>query len=392
VKRVILIVLDGVGVGYLPDAKKFGDEGAATLPNIAQELGGLHLPHMQSLGLGNITPILGVPTNDDPLAATGKLAERSDSKDSISGHWEIAGILPKVSFDFFPDGFPQEIIDKFIALTGLPGVLLNQPLSGTDAIAQYGQEHIQSKKPIVYTSADSVFQIACHEDVYSPEELYRMCQITREQVFDQDTCIGRVIARPFLGKDARDFYRTSNRKDFAISPTDKTLLDFMKSAGKEVVGIGKIEDLFNKQGLTKIDHTKSNQDGIASTIEHLRSFQKEGIIFTNLVDFDSKWGHRNLPLDFASGLKYFDSRLPEIIGALQEDDILIITADHGCDPTFPGTDHTREYTPLLVLGAKVLPQDLGSRASFADIAATIADYFQLDTDLLGQSFLKEIYR
>ncbi len=391
-KRVIIIVLDGVGVGYLPDAKKFGDEGAATIPNIAKKLGGLDLPNLQSVGLGNITPILGVATNDDPLAATGKLAEKSSSKDSISGHWEIAGILPKAKFDFFPDGFSKEIIEKFVRLTGVPGVLLNKPFSGTDAIAKYGQEHIDTKKPIVYTSADSVFQIACHEEVYPIEELYKMCEIARTQVFDEKTCIGRVIARPFLGKNSQDFYRTGNRKDYAISPTDKTLLDYLKAAGKQVVGIGKIEDLFNRQGVTKIDHTKTNQAGIASTIWHIQNFDKEGLIFTNLVDFDSKWGHRNLPNEFANGLKYFDSQLPDILNSLKKDDILIITADHGCDPTFPGTDHTREYTPLLVLGANILPQDLGERNSFADIAATIADYFGLQTDLIGQSFLKEIFR
>ncbi len=391
-KRVILIVLDGVGVGSLPDAKRFGDEGAATLPNIAQELGGLDLPHLQSLGLGNITPILGVATNDNPLAATGKMNEISASKDSISGHWEIAGLSPKLKFDFFPEGFSDEIIAKFVRLSGVPGVLLNKPYSGTEAIAHYGEEHLKSKKPIVYTSADSVFQIACHEEVYSPTELYTMCQIAREQVFDSNTCIGRIIARPFLGNDASSFYRTGNRKDFAISPTGKTVLDYLKSAGKAVVGIGKIEDLFNKQGLTKIDHTKSNQEGIASTIEHIKNFKEEGLIFTNLVDFDSKWGHRNLPREFATGLSYFDQQLPAILNSLQEEDILILTADHGCDPTFPGTDHTREYTPLLVVGARVLPQDLGVRCSFADIGATIADYFALETNLLGDSFLKEIYR
>ncbi len=391
-KRVILIVLDGVGVGYLPDAHKFGDESAATLPNIAKELGGLHLPHLQSLGLGNIVPILGVPTSDDPLAATGKMAELSPSKDSISGHWEIAGLPPKLHFDFFPDGFSQEIIDKFVRLNKLPGVLLNKPYSGTEAIAKYGQEHIKSKKPIIYTSADSVFQIACHEQVYTPSELYTMCRIAREQVFDDDTCIGRIIARPFLGSDSHSFYRTDNRKDFAISPTGKTVLDYLSTAGKQVVGIGKIEDLFNRQGITKIDHTKTNQAGIASTIEHIKSFQQEGLIFTNLVDFDSQWGHRNLPHEFAQGLQQFDKQLPAIMHSLQEQDILIITADHGCDPTFPGTDHTREYTPLLVLGARVLPQDLGTRRSFADIAATIAEFFALETDLSGDSFLKDIYR
>ena len=285
-KRVVLIVLDGVGVGYQPDAHKFGDEGAATLPNIAQAVGGLDLPHLQSLGLGNITSILGVPTCDNPLAATGKLQEKASCKDSISGHWEIAGILPQVNFDFFPDGFPQEIIDKFVRLTGVPGVLLNKPFSGTEAIAKFGEEHIQSKKPIVYTSADSVFQIACHEEVYSPQQLYQMCQIARNQVFDAQTCVGRVIARPFLGKSWQDFYRTSNRKDFAISPTDKTLLDYLKAAGKQVVGIGKIEDLFNKQGLTKIDHTKNNADGITSTIESFPNLCfRKGSIFTNLGRF-----------------------------------------------------------------------------------------------------------
>jgi phosphopentomutase len=388
-KRAIIIVLDGVGCGALPDAWKYGDEKSNTLANIANYIGGLKLPNLQKAGLGNITDISGVDKNNHTIAAFGKMKEAALDKDSTSGHWEIAGLKVKQKFPTYPNGFPKEIIDKFIELTGVPGVLCNLPYSGTEALKDFGEEHVSSKKPIVYTSADSVFQIAAHEDIYPIEELYKMCEITRREIFEGDPNIGRVIARPFLGTNANDFYRTGNRKDFSVAPPRKTLLDTIKDNGLQVAGVGKIEDLFNFSGLTLSNHTKENKSGIEQTINYLNSVE-DGLIFTNLVDFDSKWGHRNNPVAFAEGLEYFDKRLPEILENLREDDILFITADHGCDPTTEGTDHSREYIPLLVFGKKVKPANLGIRDTFSDIAATISDYLDVQAPENGTSFLKEI--
>jgi len=390
-KRVILIVLDGVGIGELPDANLFGDLGTNTLGNVAKKVGGLNLPNMGSLGIGNIQKIRGVNPTDNPLAAYGKAGEQSKFKDSVTGHWEISGIIPKVEFSFFPDGFPKKIIDKFCHLTDVPGVLLNKPYSGTDALRDFGVQHLKTKKPIVYTSGDSVFQIAVSQDIYSTDALYKMCEIARYDLFDKKTNIGRVIARPFLGNSPETFYRTENRKDYSLSPTDKTVLDNIKEAGKQVIGVGKIEDLFNFQGLTQSYHSKNNQEGIDYTLKFMNSLNEDGLIFTNLVDFDTKWGHRNLPFDFGKGLEYFDNRLKEIISNLKEDDILILTADHGCDPTSVGTDHTREYIPLIVLGSKVMPIDLGIRKTFSDIGATISDYLGVKMTKNGKSFLRDIY-
>lgn len=388
-KRAIIIVLDGVGIGHLPDANNYGDVGANTIVNVADKVGGLSLPNMKELGLGNIANIKGVEPVLSPQAAYGKMAEKSKGKDSTTGHWEIAGLDVKIDFPTFPNGFSDEIIDKFVSLTNVPGVLLNKPYSGTDAIEEFGQEHLESKKPIVYTSADSVFQIACHEEVYPIEQLYKMCELARFQIFAESPSIGRVIARPFLGNAKDGFYRTENRKDYSISPPEKTLLDLFKDNNLESVGIGKIEDLFDFQGLTQSFHSKLNSEGIDATIKYLQTIDK-GLIFTNLVEFDSKWGHRNNYHDFAKGLEYFDQRLPEILNALTDDDILILTADHGCDPTFPGTDHTREYIPLIAYGKKIKPTNLAIRDSFADIAQTIADLFKLDNNLSGTSFLNLI--
>ncbi len=388
-KRAIIIVLDGVGVGELPDAHFYGDAGANTLANVAQKNKGINLPNLQKLGIGNIIDIAGVKSVLAPKASYGKMAEKAKGKDSISGHWEISGIDVSTDFPIYQNGFSDEIIEKFVQLSGINGVLVNEAYSGTEVIKDYGKVHIKTKKPIVYTSADSVFQIACHEEIFPISELYEMCRIARNQIFNGATNIGRVIARPFLGSSKDGFYRTPNRKDYAISPPTKTLLDLFKENNFDSIGIGKIEDLFNFQGLTSSFHTTDNVAGIDKTIEILHQ-KNEGLIFVNLVDFDSKWGHRNNYIDFAKGLEYFDEKLEKILNALNEDDLLFITADHGCDPTFKGTDHTREFIPLIVYGQKFRAINLQIRNSFSDIAKTIADYFDLKNSLQGESFLDYI--
>ena len=389
-KRVFLIVLDGVGVGYLPDADRFGDVGSNTIANTAKALGGLTLPNLQKFGLGNITEIMGVKSTKQPIAAYGKANEKAASKDSTSGHWEIAGLFVDTNFAFYPDGFPKEILDKFCKLTKVPGVLLNKPYSGTDAIVDYGQEHVMSKKPIVYTSADSVFQIACHEEIYPLDRLYKMCEISRNEIFDNSANVGRVIARPFLGNSKTGFYRTNNRKDYSLTPPRNTILDHIKNEGKQVVGVGKIEDLFDFKGITQTYHSKTNQEGIDYIVKFGTSLKEDGLIFANLVDFDTLWGHRNLPKDFANGLAYFDSRLGEIMGVMRDEDILFLTADHGCDPTTASTDHSREYIPILVYGKGIEPINLGIRETFSDIGATICDYLKVQKPENGKSFLDEI--
>jgi phosphopentomutase len=388
-KRAIIIVLDGVGIGASPDSYKYNDENANTIVHVAEYVNGLKMPNMQQLGLGNITQIKGVQKVDNPHGSFGKMQEKSLDKDSTSGHWEIAGLVVNIKFPTYPNGFPDDIINKFIKLTGVPGVLCNKPYSGTEAIKDFGEEHIRTKKPIVYTSADSVFQIAAHEEVYPLKELYKMCEIARFKIFNGETNIGRVIARPFLGKTANDFYRTGNRKDYSVDPVGPTLLTKLKDAGYEVAGVGKIEDLFNFKGLTKSYHSKTNPEGIEYIKKYLKEV-KNGLIFANLVDFDTLWGHRNNPVDFAKGLEYFDEKLPDILSLMEDEDILFITADHGCDPTVPGTDHTREYVPLIVFGKKYKSVDLGIRETFSDIAATIFEYFNVEGTGNGNSFLKEI--
>ena len=388
-KRAIIIVLDGVGIGASPDSYKYNDENAFTIGHVAEYVGELNMPNMQKLGLGNIENIKGIKPVDNPIGSYGKMQEKSLDKDSTSGHWEIAGLVVNIKFPTYPNGFPKEIIDKFIKLTGVPGVLCNKPYSGTEAIKDFGEEHIKTKKPIVYTSADSVFQIAAHEEVYPLNELYKMCEIARFQIFNGETNIGRVIARPFLGKNANDFYRTGNRKDYSVDPVGPTLLTKLKDAGYEVAGVGKIEDLFNMKGLTKSYHSKTNPEGIKYIKKYLQEV-KGGLIFANLVDFDTLWGHRNNPVDFAKGLEFFDEKLPEILSLLNDEDLLFITADHGCDPTVPGTDHTREYVPLVVYNKKIKAVNLGIRKTYADIAATIFDYLNVEGTEYGTSFLDKI--
>ena len=386
-RRVILIILDACGIGELPDAKLYQDEGSNTIVNTAKAVGGLKLPKLEKLGLGNIDTIPGVNRNASSLANFGKMAELSVGKDSTSGHWEIMGLILKEPFPVYPHGFPPEIIGKFEKAIGKK-ILGNKPASGTEIIGELGEEHIRSGKPIVYTSADSVFQIAAHEEIIPVEELHKMCKIARKMLAGEHG-VSRVIARPFVGKPG-SFERTERRKDFSLAPPSETILDILKRNGIPVLGMGKIEDLFAGKGLTQCIHTKNNSDGMDKLVEATRLF-KTGLIFINLIDFDMLWGHRNNPPGFAAGLEEFDRRLPEMTELLEKEDILIITADHGCDPTTPSTDHSREYVPLLVYGRSIASNiNLGIRESFSDVSATIAEIFNVEGTGCGKSFFKEI--
>lgn len=364
-KRVCLIILDSVGIGELPDAAEFGDTGAHTLGNINRSVGGLKLPNLYAMGLGNIENSR-LPGVSVPTAAYGRCMQKTYAKDTTCGHWEIAGIIMEQPFQTYPEGFPSEIIAEYEWLIGRR-TLANIAASGTEIINRCGEEHMQTGFPIVYTSADSVFQIAAHEEVIPIEQLYEFCEIARK-LMTGEHCVGRVIARPFIGS-AGMFKRTERRRDYAVAPIAPTILTAIESAGLSTLGIGKIEDIFCRVGLTHTNHTTNNLAGIDATISALQN-PYGGLIFTNLVDFDMLYGHRNDPAGYAAALEYFDSRLPEITNTLADGDLLIITADHGCDPTTPSTDHSREYIPLLVYGANVKPVALGTRTSFADIGAT----------------------
>ena len=384
INRVIVIVLDSVGIGETPDAAVFGDVGSNTLGNIAQAVGGLNLPHLEALGLANIAILEGVRPQVKPAAAYGKMTEVSPGKDTSTGHWELMGIQLKQPFPLYPNGFPPEVMDRYEAETGR-GWLGNYPASGTVIIEELGQEHMQTGKSIVYTSGDSVFQIAAHEEIIPVDELYRICRIAREILRGEHEVV-RVIARPFIGKPG-NFERTANRHDFSVSPPEPTLLDSLKEAGLMVYAVGKIEDIFNGQGITGAVHTQNNMDGVDKTIAAMRERRERGLIFTNLVDFDAKFGHRNNPQGYANALVEFDRRLPEIMDALAEDDLLVITADHGNDPTTPSTDHSREYVPILITGKPVRRAvHIGVRDTFADLAATIADILGVKPPLQGTSF------
>ena len=385
IKRVNIIVLDSVGIGYLPDADEFGDQGAATLPHIAKELNGLKLPNLERLGLGNIVDIKGIDKVQEPLASFGRMQEKSNGKDTTTGHWELAGLVSEEPFPTYPHGFPKEVMDEFHEAIGRES-LGNKTASGTVIIEELGAEHFKTGKPIVYTSADSVFQVAAHEEVIPVDELYEICKKARK-ILQGEHAVARVIARPFVG-ELGDLTRTANRKDFSLTPPQKTVLDSLKEAGKDVLAVGKIENIFAGQGITAAQHTKDNMDGVDKTLNYLRD-DNEGLIFSNLVDFDQKYGHRRNPAGYAEALKDFDRRLSEIMETLNDDDLLILTADHGCDPTYQGTDHTREYVPLLVYGAQS-GVDLGTRETFADLAATIADIFSVAGTGYGSSFGEEL--
>lgn len=387
--RFVIVVLDSFGVGAMPDADRFGDAGADTMLHIRSYMekkeGGLRIPHMEKLGLYHIDGVTH-GCMEHPSGCYGKCAEKSDAKDTINGHFEIAGLIVEKPFRVYPDGFPERIVKELSARTGV-SYLGNCAASGTEIIRKLGDEHVRTGKPILYTSADSVMQIAMHEKVIELERQYEICRIAREMMVGDDT-IGRIICRPFLGADG-EYYRTENRKDFAMDPPGTTLLDILKEAGKDVLAVGKIEDIFNRRGITKINHTKNNAEGTQAAIDFLKT-DFDGLLFVNLVDFDMLYGHRNDPYGYGKALEAFDERLPELTENLREEDILVITADHGCDPTYPGTDHTREYTPLLVYGKQLRQgMNLGIRATFADIAATAAEYFGVEIPT-GTSFLREV--
>lgn len=388
-KRVILIVLDSVGIGELPDAHLYGDTGANTLGNIALSYPGLHLPHLTALGLGNIVPENALKKTGTPRAAIGKAAERSAGKDTTTGHWEISGVILDKPFPTFTEtGFPADFIEAFEKAIGLK-TIGNVSASGTAIINELGDEHVRTGRPIVYTSADSVFQVAMHEEVIPLERQYEICKTAREMLTGELE-VGRVIARPFLGTSG-EYSRTKNRKDYATLPPE-TLLDVVKASGKGVYSIGKIIDIFAEKGITRYKKTKNNKEGILETIEALKT-APEALIFTNLVDFDMEYGHRRDVTGYAKALEEFDGYIPEILENLAEEDLLIITADHGNDPTAPGTDHTREYIPILHAGKNVREgADIGVRESFADIAATIADYLGLEYTTPGSSYLEVIER
>ncbi len=381
----IIIVLDGVGAGEAPDADKYGDAGSNTLCNIDKFVGGLQLPNLGKFGLGNILPLTGVPPEKSPLASYGKMREVSTGKDSTSGHWEIGGLKVEIDFPYYPKGFPEEIINLFLEKTGLKGVLGNKPASGTEIIKELGDEHVKTGFPIVYTSADSVFQIAAHEEVIPLERLYEICEIARNEVLVGKNSVGRVIARPFVGTSG-NYTRTTNRRDFSIDPPSDTILDYAQKNGIETVAIGKINDLFAHRGISFGIKTKSNAEGIEAIIKMSKE-KKGAFIFANLVDFDVYYGHRDDPVGFHKALKEFDAKLPEIAATLDESDALVLTADHGNDPTTPSTDHSREYVPLLYYRKGKPGKDLGTRETFSDVAQTVAHFFKINNDLQGISFL-----
>ncbi|MDU4960453.1 MAG: phosphopentomutase [Sporomusaceae bacterium] len=388
--RIIIIVLDSVGIGALPDAAAYGDAGANTLGNIARSRGGLKLPVLAGLGLGCITPIAGVDCPQQPLASYGKMAEASNGKDTTTGHWEMAGAPVSRPFPYYPDGFPPEIMDKFQSLTGR-SALGNKVASGTEIISELGEEHMRTGRPIVYTSADSVFQIAAHEEVIPLDELYAICRLVRDEILVGRHAVGRVIARPFTGTPGA-FVRTPNRHDYSLLPESETMLDRLKDAGLASIGIGKIGDIFAQRGLTQSVPTKSNQHGMEVLEALVRQQESRGLIMANLVEFDSSYGHRRDVAGYAQALEAFDAQLASLLPLLAGDDLLLITADHGCDPTAAGTDHTREYVPLLAYRRGCHGHDLGIRSSFADIAATVIDNFSLQPLPYGSSFLAAIGR
>lgn len=385
--RVFLIVADSFGIGETPDANAFGDVGSNTL-KACYATGKLKVDELTRLGLFNVD---GVDFGEKVVKTRGayaRLGEKSAGKDTTVGHWELAGLISNRPLPVYPHGFPRGIIDKFEAATGRK-VICNSPYSGTEVIKDYGVEHIKSGALIVYTSADSVFQIAAHEDVVPIDELYRYCEIARRILIGENS-VGRVIARPFVGDSPQNFKRTSNRHDFSLAPHGKTMLDYLKENGKDVIAVGKINDIFAGRGITESISTTCNEDGLNRTVEFLnRDF--DGLCFVNLVDFDSVYGHRNDSEGYTAALNYFSARIGEIEAKLRDDDILMITADHGCDPSTPSTDHSREYVPLLIYGKKIKSVNLGTKPTFACVAKTICELFGVENDLVGESLKREVY-
>lgn len=382
-KRVFLIVLDSVGIGAMEDAAEFGDEGTNTLKSAAKG-SCFHMPNMEQLGLFNIDGVDWKEGTASPEAVYGRMREASKGKDTTIGHWEIAGVISKEPLPVYPDGFPEEILDPFIQMTGR-GILCNRPYSGTEVIKEFGDEHVKTGKLIVYTSADSVFQIAAHEDVVPVDTLYEYCRMARELLCGKHG-VGRVIARPFAGESG-NYQRTSGRHDYSLEPPAQTMLDVIKKAGKEVIGVGKIRDIFAGRGITSYVYTNGNTDGIEKTIAYLEE-DFEGLCFINLVDYDMLYGHRNDIEGYARALAEFDAALPRIMGKLREEDVLMITADHGCDPGYVvSTDHSREHTPLLIYSKNIKPVNLGTRDTFADIGATVLKFLEIEGNISGQSVL-----
>lgn len=388
INRVIWIVLDSVGMGEMYDADKYGDAGSNTLGHISKSLGGINIPNLVKLGLGDIDTMEGIEKCSEPLGAYGRFAEASVGKDTTTGHWEMAGIISKTPFPTYPNGFPAEIVDAFEKAVGRK-IIGNKPASGTVILDELGEEHIKTGKLIVYTSGDSVFQIAANEAVVPPEELYNICRKARK-ILTGKHAVARVIARPFVGEKKGGFTRTPNRRDFSLEPPYDTVLDKIKKSGKSVMAVGKIEDIFEGKGITEAVHTKDNMDGVDKTIEYMKT-DKKGLIYTNLVDFDMKWGHRRDVKAYGKGLEDFDARLLEIMSNMNDDDVLFITADHGCDPTAHGTDHTREYVPFIAYGKEIKKNvNLGTRKTFSDIGQTVAEILGTEKVDNGESFLSEI--
>lgn len=384
--KAVVIILDGVGIGNAPDAELYNDKGANTLGNIAISIKEFNLPNLEKLGLGRLIPVNRNNTELEIIGNYGRMKEVSKGKDSTTGHWEIGGLITTTQFPVYPNGFPEEIIEKFLQLNNLKGILGNKAASGTEIIQELGEKHIETGFPIVYTSADSVFQIAAHEEVIPVEKLYEICKTTREKVMIGKHAVGRIIARPFVGSNG-NFVRTHRRKDFALEPNGDVIFDVLKKNNIKTIGIGKINDLFAYRNIVEQVKTKNNFDGILKTIDTIKT-EKNSFIMTNLVDFDMLYGHRNDPQGFYLALKEFDNYLPEIMNHLGENDLLFITADHGNDPTYPGTDHTRELVPLLVFGKNYKRNvDLGLRETFADLAKTICDFYSVENSLAGSSFL-----
>lgn len=387
-RRIVCLVADGFGVGAAPDAGEYGDEGSDTLGHIAQSVGGLKLPNLEKLGIGNLGTFSGIQPNDSPQAIVAKLAEKSLGKDTTTGHWEIAGLVTEKPFALFPTGFPKELVDAFVQRAKVAGVLGNKAASGTKIIEELGEEHLRTGKPILYTSGDSVFQIAAHETAFGLKRLYEICAVARELTIPYQ--IGRVIARPFLGSSAKDFVRTENRRDYALTPPTNCL-DVLLKHGIEVLSVGKIEDIFAHRGITLGNHTGNNADSLKATLDFLeKKRNQQAFIFTNLVDFDMLYGHRRDPKGYAQALVELDRFLPNILKELGPEDLVILTADHGCDPTFRGTDHTREYVPLIAFSPSLKGKNLGVRESFTDIAASVLVAYGISLNELpsvGKSFL-----
>lgn len=387
-KRIFLVVMDSVGIGEAPDAEKFGDKGSDTLSHIAEKMNGLKMPNMGKLGLSNIREIKGIEKTEKPLAYFTKMQEASNGKDTMTGHWEIMGLNIQTPFRVFPDGFPPELINELETRTGRK-IIGNKPASGTEILDELGEEHMKTGSLIVYTSADSVLQIAAHEDIIPIEEQYKICKLARELTLDEKYMVGRVIARPFLGEPG-DFKRTSNRHDYALKPFDRTVMSELKDSGLDVIAIGKISDIFDGEGVTQSLRTVSNMDGMDKLVDSL-NMEFTGLSFLNLVDFDALYGHRRDPIGYGKALEEYDERLPEVLEKMKEDDLLIITADHGNDPIHPGTDHTREYVPLLVYSKKMVEgKELPICETFADIGATVAENFQVKMPNYGKSFLSQL--